>query len=202
MSVPPGFSLIANPYYHNRGTKVVDAVPDNSVGEILKAVPEGTLLFKFDNATGRFSENRFRGKGWSHPDQTLSPGEGAFIFIPHKKTVAIAFSGNCGYGGSVQVPAGLSLISSPDCGTINFAPLIWSEPGCPDCPPPYGWDSLSFSPQEGDVVYTFDSAADRFKTHTFRNGAWDEIPVVSAAQSCFVLTSTPRVIRWAGGVPQ
>jgi hypothetical protein len=39
VAVPPGWSLTANPYHHNRGTTVLDAVPDNSVGELFKGVP-------------------------------------------------------------------------------------------------------------------------------------------------------------------
>jgi hypothetical protein len=214
VTIPPGWSLIANPYYHNRGATVADAVPDNTVGKVLKSVPQGTRLLKYDNATGRFSENRFHGKKWSHPDQTLTPGEGAFIYNPGRRAFTLAFTGNCLYGGSVLVPAGFSLISSPDCGIINFKPLVWPPPeGCfgpgpigstnlvpVPCPPipPFGWDSLSFNPQEGDVVYTFDNATREFETHTFHNGAWDRVPVVRTAQACLVSTAYSRVICWIG----
>jgi hypothetical protein len=44
VSLPPGWSLIANPYHHNRGTTLRDAVPDDTVGELFKRVPQGTLL--------------------------------------------------------------------------------------------------------------------------------------------------------------
>jgi len=226
ITVPPGWSLIANPYQHNRGTTVLDAVPDNSVGELFKSVPQGTLLFKFDNATQRFSENRFRGRRWSNPSQALLPGEGAWFFNPTRRPFTVAFTGNCMYAGSVEVPAGWSLISSPDCGAINFAPLIWPPPeGCFGVPfpfpfgtnapsvstnlvavpcspfPPFGWDSLAFNPQEDDVVYTFESGFRQFQSHTFQNGAWDNVPVVGTAEACFVYSTHPRVIRYIGYPP-
>ena len=205
-TVPPGWSLIANPYYHNRGTTVLDAVPDNSVGEVLQGVPQGTRLFKFDNDNQRLSENRFRGRNWSNPSETLAPGEGAWIFNPSHKSFTVTFTGNCRYGGSVGVAAGWSLISSPDCGTINFAPLVWPPPeGCGDlpCPPAPGfwWDNLSFNPQDGDIVYTFDKGSGQLQRHTFQNGAWDVMPVVGVAEACFVLTSHPRAIRYTGFIP-
>jgi hypothetical protein len=189
--LPPRWSLIANPLYHNRGSTVADAVPDNTVGEVPKEVPNGTQLLKFDHATQEFlPRNVFHGGRWSDPHQTLAPGEGAFIFIPGRRPFTVTFTGNCAFGGSVFVPAGISLISSPDCGTINFAPLG---------PPPlarFGWDNLSFDPQEGDVVYSFDNAEQRFQIQTFRNGAWDSLPSIGVAASCFVQTTQPRTIRF------
>lgn len=229
ITVPPGWSLIANPLFHSRSATLADAVPDNSVAELLKRVPHGTQLLKFDNATGRYSHNHFLRGRWTNPRQTLAPGEGAFIFNPNRKPFTVAFSGNCAYGGAVNLPAGLSLISAPDCGGINFAPLIWPPPGgwwfewydvitedgtnytlgpvvrrestpCPPVPP-QGWDSMAFNPQEGDVIYTYDPATDRFRSHAFRNGAWDRVPVLGLGQACLVHTMYPRAIRYTGPMP-
>ena len=195
----PGLSLIANPLYHNRGTLLADAVPDNTVGELFKQVPNGTALLKFDNATQEFSsKNMFHHGDWSDPQELLEPGEGAFIFVPGHRSLVVRFTGNCAYGGAVAVPMGLSAISSPDCGTINFAPLIlpslpysaWS-----------GWDNLSFDPREGDVVYTLNDATQRFERHSFNNGVWDSLPVVGVGQACFVHTSQPRIIQYTAPPP-
>src|SRR5258708_51305 len=194
--LPPRWSLIANPLYHNRGSTLADAVPDNTVGELFKTVPNGTHLLKFDHATQEFlPRNVFHAGHWSDPQQTLAPGEGAFIFIRGRRRFRVTSTGNCGYKGWVFVPAGISLISSPDCGTINFAPL-----GPPPIPR-FGWDSLSFDPQEGDVVYSFDNTEQRFQIHTFRNGAWDSLPNVGVAASCFVHTTQPRTTRYTSPVP-
>jgi len=162
---------------------------DNSLGELFKNVPTGTILRKFDNATKQFSENIFHGNHWTNPNQTLSPGEGAFIFNPRREPFSVALTGNCAYGNAVVVSMGLSMISSPSCGTINFAlvpPSLAQQPG---------WDSLSFSPQEGDEVYTFDNSTQRFERHAFHDNAWDSMPVVGVGQACFVHTLQPRTIQ-------
>lgn len=228
VTVSPGWSLIANPYHHNRGTVFRDAVSDDTIGELFKRVPQGTLLFKFDNSTQRFSENRFRGKRWSNPSQTLVPGEGAWICNPARGPFAVTFTGNCQYGGSVAIPAGWSLISAPDCGGINFAPLVWPPPeGCwvewhevvfdgtnyttgplirreqIDCGPVpgIGWDNMAFDPKEGDAEFTFDRSTHHFQEHTFHNGAWDKVPTVALGQAFFVYTLNPRTIRYTSLMP-
>src|SRR6266516_618949 len=76
MTLPPGWSLIANPLFHLRGTTLRDAIPDNTVGELVKQAPRGTVLLKFDNATQRFTRKNVFQRG------TLAPGEGAFLFNP------------------------------------------------------------------------------------------------------------------------
>src|SRR6266404_5873748 len=90
--VPPGWSLIANPVYHYRGATVAGAVLDDRVAALFTRVPTGTRLYKFDNTTGRFIGNVFFGNLWTRPNETLSPGEGAFIFNP-KKSFEIIITG-------------------------------------------------------------------------------------------------------------
>ncbi|PYJ80631.1 MAG: hypothetical protein DME22_23780 [Verrucomicrobia bacterium] len=210
VTLPPGWSLAANPLFHLRGTTLRDAVPDNTVAELFKQMPPGTVLLKFDNATQRFDrKTAFRHGRWSNPHETLAPGEGAFLFNPTRKPLAVAFTGNWWYG-AVSIPVGLSLISSPGPGTIDFMPpappqtppfggpvVIYGEPGPPAVPPPvpFARSGVNFDPQEGDVVYTFDNASGRFHSHTFQNGAWDAPLVVGVGDACFVHTTKPRTLQ-------
>jgi hypothetical protein len=53
----PGWSLIANPLFHNRGEYVSNSVPDNTVAELFAKVPDGTVLLKFDNATNKLGSH-------------------------------------------------------------------------------------------------------------------------------------------------
>jgi hypothetical protein len=70
LAVPTGFSMIANQWSHG----------SNTVAEVLPNVPEGTLLYKFDNSRQAYgSINQFRFGFWTQPNETLAPGEGAFI---------------------------------------------------------------------------------------------------------------------------
>ena len=95
------------------------------------------------------------------------------------------------------MPAGLSLISSPGPGTIDFAP-----PVLPQTPTgPFAGAGVSFSPQEGDVVYTFNKATGNFQDHRFHNGEWNVLPVVRVGEASFVHTTKPRVIQYSGRRP-
>jgi hypothetical protein len=75
VTVPSGLSLIGN--HLNRGS--------NTVGEVLGNVPDGTVFTKWNNTT-RSTEptNIFRALmgGWMLPEQTLQPGEGAWLKNP------------------------------------------------------------------------------------------------------------------------
>lgn len=216
----PGWSLVANPLFHYRGTIAATVTPDNSVSAVFPRMPNHTVLLKFDNATHRFlRENVFRGNHWSNPQETLAPGEGAFLFNPKRKPLAISFTGNWWYG-PIAIPAGLSLISSPGPGLINFAPLLTlsavgdlprltatgqlvsattDSPILLPIPPALA--GINFNPQEGDVVYTFDGRFGEFVRHRFHNGAWDSLPQVREGESCFVLTRHSRVIQYSGPLP-
>ncbi len=198
VTFPPGWALIANPLFHYRGVIVANAAPDNSVSALFPRMPNGTVLLKFDNVTQRFSrKNVFRRGRWSNPRATLAPGEGAFLFNPTRRSVAVTFTGNLQWGASVSVPAGLSLISSPGPGTIDFTPVV--PPQSPTGP--FAGAGIRFDPQPGDVVYIFDNATGRFQSHTFRNGAWDMLPVVGSGEAAFIYTTQPRVIQYVGPMP-
>jgi hypothetical protein len=195
LMVSPGWSLIANPLYHYRGATAANAVLDGRVATLFSRVPTGTRLYKFDNTAGRFTENVFRGKRWTNPNETFSPGEGALIFNPKAASLEVIITGVCNPGWIV-LPKGLSLISSPACANINFAPLV-PPPG----PVGVGWDNLAFNPQEGDKVYTFNNARQNYQIHHFHNGAWDSQPFVGEGESCFVRTLVSRQIAWTSPRP-
>jgi len=174
---------------------VANAVVDDRVATLFSRVPSGTRLCKFDDTTGRFTENVFRRKHWTEPNETLSPGEGALIFNPKAQALEVTITGVCNFDGMV-VPRGLSLISSPACVNINFAPLV-----LPPVPVGVGWDNLAFNPQEGDEVYTFNNASQSYQIHYFHNGSWDNQPFVGEGESCFVRTLVSRQIAWTAPRP-
>ena len=178
---------------------VSNAVPDNTVGELFSRVPNGTVLLKFDNSTHRFaSRNMFRRGRWTRPNQPLAPGEGAYLFNPTRQPWFVTFTGDWQYG-AVSLPTGLSLISSPGPGTIDFAPPPVNDGSVP--PGPFASSGIRFDPQEGDAVYTFASRRGTLVCHRFQNGAWDTLPVLEIGESCFVLTSHPRLIQYTGPLP-
>jgi hypothetical protein len=184
----PGFSAIANPFWHKRGTIVRDSHIDNSVSALFPRMPAGTIFYKLEPKKKRYTTNHYGKYGWSKPAETLDPGEGALIFNPISRPLKISVSGDqSNWGMSVEIPAGFSLISFPG---IVFEPRTLA-PGefAMDW-----WDSRFFHPQEEDLVFTLDRLRGTLVRHSFRNGKWDAPPSVSWSEAFFVFTRVPRRI--------
>jgi hypothetical protein len=134
LRIPPGVSTIAN--HLDRG--------GNTVAELLPAVPEGTLLYKFDGIEEIYTVNQFQFGSWLRPEEILAPGEGAFIRNPGKE-FSITFSGT--KPSSTQFPelnTRWSLASLP-------------APG----------ETLLPRPENGVNILRFDALTQSFVTHTF-----------------------------------
>jgi hypothetical protein len=132
-----GFSLFSNPLM----------AEDNTVAALLPGVPTGTVVYKFDPATG-FSSNTFVGV-WLDSAMTLVPGEGAFINVPAGSTAEAIFVGEVPQGNLVtEFPAGFSLASSQ----VPQAGLIATD--------------LGLNPASVSNVYTFDNATQSYSTFT------------------------------------
>lgn len=111
VSVPAGYSIIANPLSNQQG---------NDLDTILPSVDIGTTIYTWDGAA--FVPSVFFGT-WA-PNVTLAPGEGAFIEVA--AATDLVFVGEVMQGDLVnQIPAGLSLRASQvpiseDLDTIGF----------------------------------------------------------------------------------
>jgi hypothetical protein len=153
----PGFSLIANPFNAR----------SNAVGALLSSVPEGTTLYKLSN--GAYSINSFEFGAWSNPDQTLEPGEGAFIHYLGNSPLVLTFLGQVTQGRLINsLPSGYSIISSqvPQAGVIDT--------------------NLGFPVDDGDTVYLYNNASGAFTTYTYDFGVWNTPPSLSLGQSFIV----------------
>ena len=124
-SIPAGYSLIANQL--DRGS--------NTLNEIMPVVPEGSHLFKYDNAVGIYLTANYYNGAWQPGNLTLNPGEGAFLYSPLGFSLILT--------GSPHVPvlplsnscAGFQLLSRQTNGAGTFDNIL----GVP--------------PQAGDQVY-------------------------------------------------
>jgi hypothetical protein len=71
-------------------------------------------LFKYDPLVNAYAENAFIGNQWTDPDQTLGPGEGAFIFNPADTLTDFVFMGSLQLENPVRVlTRGMYLVSLP-----------------------------------------------------------------------------------------
>jgi hypothetical protein len=162
VTVPKGFSLIANPL----------TASTNTVPVLFANVPDGTTLYKFDGTA--YIVNSFSLGSWDLPDQTLLPGEGAFIQNP-AAAVTVTFVGEVAQGTAaapvtVAIPKGFSIISSkvPQSAALDTV--------------------LGFPAAEGDTVYQFSNATGAYVVNGYNFGAWDTgaAPVPAVGESFFV----------------
>jgi hypothetical protein len=159
LSVPRGFSLIANQ---------LNASPDNKVTTILPAPPEGTQIYKFDPTTGGYIFMQFIDGAWEgdSTETLLGPGEGAFINNVSASAFTATFVGEVALTTTLAVPAGFSMASSalPQSLPLTGAP----NDGNPA--PPVG---LGYPVGEGDQVYQFDNTTGGYVFNQYIDGAWE-----------------------------
>jgi hypothetical protein len=109
---------------------------------------------------------------WERNDDTLAPGEAAFVFVP--SAAKVTFVGEVPQGTlTVPLVAGFQLVSSkvPQSGALDA--------------------TLGYPAAEGDVVYFFDCATQGYKIHTYEGGAFDSVPVPAVGQGFFALKAAP-----------
>jgi hypothetical protein len=159
ITLPPGFSMIANPL-------VTSA---NTVAQLFQGWPDGTTLNKFDTRFFRLGENAVKEGRWVHPSEKLAPGEGAIFFNPTRDYKPLSFVGEVSHGNlSIPIPSGFSIRSS-------------------QFPQPGNLEDLGFPIAEGDVIHLFDRDRQQYVLHPYENGQWTAgPPVVSVGESFWV----------------
>jgi hypothetical protein len=170
--LPPGFSLIANPFQSSSTT----------VGEMFASWPEHTTFNKFDTVLLRLTENAVRHGKWTNPGQQLLPGEGAIFFNPTNDYKMHTFAGEVAPGTTtVPIPSGFSLRSSlfPKAGDLV--------------------ECLNFPISDGDVVHLFDRDRQKYSLHSFQSGQWiPAAPLLSFGEAFWIAKGEPG--NWMDGV--
>jgi hypothetical protein len=164
VSLPPGFSIIANPFES-----------PNTVADTFKDWPDNTTLNKFDARQFRLVENAVKEGKWINPSERLVPGEGAIFFNPTLDYKSVNFVGQVMFGKLTSpIPAGFSLRSSlvPRPGNLV--------------------DDLEFPISDGDVVHLFDRDAQKYVLHPYEAGKWTAgAPVLAVGEAFWVAKKEP-----------
>ena len=165
ISVPPGYSLIANPLQ----------APSNAVSAILPDMPDETALNKFDTHLFKLTENAVKNGKWINPDETLSPGEGAIFLNPTTDFKIINFVGEVLQGDLLlPIATGFSIHSSqiPKPGRLHA--------------------DLGFPIHEGDIVHLFDRDRQKYVIYEYDQKHWESNPpVVGVGESFWIGKTTP-----------
>jgi hypothetical protein len=164
-TLPPGCSMIANPF---------DA-QSNEVAYLLKGMPEGTRLNKFDAQLYQLRENYFRNGKWTNPHERLVPGEGALVYNPTLDYRPLNFVGRIVPGSlTLPIPQGFSVRSS-------LVPL----PGRLDT-------DLGFPMAVGDSLHLFDRDKQDYVIYEYDPEKWEaNPPMISVGESFWIAKSAP-----------
>ena len=162
LSLATGYNMISNPL---NGT-------NNNLNAVIPVAPDGSQIYIFDPVTQNyFSAATYLG-GWD-VDYPLPPGSGAFMNVEAPTT--ITFVGEVMQGNLTNaLSANFQIKSSqvPQSGGLTTV--------------------LGYTPLDGDVVYTFNTALQQFNqpfTH-LGGGVWDPAePVIAVGQAFFLQRS-------------
>jgi hypothetical protein len=161
VDVPKGLSMIANPL----------VAPTNTISVLFASAADGTTIYKYNGTA--FTINTFDLGEWGLPNDTLVPGEGAFIRNSSAALFQITFVGEVKQGTapplSHSVPTGLSIQSSevPQSGKVVA--------------------DLQFPATDGDTIYIYDNASAAYVIHTLDLGEWSSgEPVPKVGEAFFV----------------
>lgn len=164
LSVPVGFSMIANQLDNGSGNLVPDIL----------SVPDGTVVYKYNEGTAGYDVNTFLFGSWTDANMTLAPGEGVFINNSSGTAIDLTFVGEVPQGDlSNNLPQGFSIKSSevPQNGGLQ--------------------STLAFPAGDGDVIFKFDNGTGAYQSSTFLFGSWTPSePNINVAESFFVNKAT------------
>jgi hypothetical protein len=147
LSLCNGFSLIANQ---------LDAPGGNSVTNVFRSPPAGTVIYKYDPAGGGYVSISFLGGAWEGDDleMTLHPGEGVWV---NGRQFTQTFLGGVRSVASVPLRSGFSIISYslPRSGTLESL------------------GGLGFPAGNGDEIYQFDCSSGGYRANWFLDCCWE-----------------------------
>ncbi len=164
VTLPPGFSMIANPLEG----------PVSRVADLFVGWPDGTSLSKYDTHLFALDKNEVKDGRWINGSENLLPGEGAIFFNPTQDYKSHSFVGEVLQGNlSMPIPPGFSIRSSL---VPQHGPL----------------DELLFPIADGDVIHLFDRDRQKYLLYPYAEGKWSaDLPVISAGESFWVAKAKP-----------
>lgn len=162
LSIPPGFSLIANPLN----------APTNTLGALIPNAPAGAQFYKFTPGTGysTFTFDDIDNAWTPNGNVSLAPGEGGFFKNPTSSAVTVTFVGEVMQGTlNNPLPQGFSIKSSmvPQTADVN---------------------TLGLPGRAGDQLYKFRNVGG-YQTFTFDdidNNWTPSVPVINVGESFFI----------------
>lgn len=156
-TIVPRFNLVSNPLNNTEAN-------GNSIKSLFASLPFGTQIYRF-NGTGFDIATKDDLVGDYDPpavaNATVTPGQGVFVLNNGTQNQTVTFVGEVPQGTlTVNIPAGLSIVSSP----VPQGGNIQTD--------------LGFTPAAGDQLYFWDEGTQRYSIHTWDQefASWDVNP--------------------------
>jgi hypothetical protein len=163
ITINPGFNMITTPLISG----------DNTIAEIMPNVPDGALLYRYDNNAKIYDIDSFELGQWNPATDALMPGDGAFLFNPAPWPFTVTLAG--------QLPVQVAT-ASPTAGfTTPGTFLIGSR----STQPGKASQVLNQTFADGDMIYQF-HPGDGYSIHSFQLGVWDDEPTLKPGEAVFV----------------
>jgi hypothetical protein len=164
----PGLNLIANQLDHGA----------NTLNEVLPNVPSGVTIEKWNEAAHGFEVYSFDDADgtWGPGNPTLGAGEAAFLSSP--AAFELIFTGQTR---SETQPLALTrnqvhYLSSTTARRASFT------------------DITGLFPREGDVLFRYNAATQKYQTNRFTGGAWDlGEPISEVGEAVAMILASPLV---------
>ncbi len=172
-SFPSGFSIV---------TCQLKGSPDNKLTTLIPNPPEGTIVYKWDNAQNRYFIDDFFLGSWEGDDLnlTLNPGEAAWVKAPSAFTNTIV--GEVVLSSTNNVRNGFNIVGSvlPKSATL---------------------ESLGYSPREGDIVYQWSNAQNRYYINDYFLGSWEgdnsgASPTLAVGEGAWIKNTSGSSNQW------
>jgi hypothetical protein len=184
LDLPDGFSLIAN-QLNGDGM-------DNTIGNIIPTVPDGTTIQKWDPGTQSFAESAqyYDGAGWLDENfeaspLALNPGEGAFIFLPSSYVITLV--GEVPQGTlNVDLAPQFTVASQPTPQALSIGDVDNAIPAV-----------------DGDTIQFWDDVSDSFATsYQYYDGAgwldenFEAVEPTPAVGEAFFYNRNGEAVTW------
>lgn len=155
VAIQPGWNLIAN-----------QCVNANDVGTLMPAVPAGTRLLKFNNASRTYEMfNTFNGTSWTFPSQTLGLGEGAWIYNPPPFVpFTLVFRGTVAGDALRTLGNGCFMVSRQLAAPGHYA------------------DIVAGAPRQGDAIFKLVGGSYVIQSWDDLDNAWLPVPSLTTAK--------------------
>lgn len=144
VGIVTGLNLIANQLDHG----------SNTLNEILPAMPDGSVLYKYDNASASWSAAFYNaGLGsWTPGNLTLAPGEGAFLQSPSNFFITFTGTPHVPVLPITNLAAGNLLLSRQTNAVARYS------------------DITGIAPQDGAAIHRWNSASQSYDIYQYFSG--------------------------------